>query len=154
VKLVIAGSGELANEVRDAITSDRVEYLGLLNRDGIEKELGRTACGVVSQRADIEEFNVPSKLMNLMAKGLPVWANVAPDSEVARIVTASGGGWISTSGDPSSVENVLGQIVRDSEELLTRGRRALQYAQTHFHPSRFADRFEEVLVGVATASRA
>jgi colanic acid biosynthesis glycosyl transferase WcaI len=148
-KLVIAGSGEFANDVRDAITSDRVEFLGLLTRDEIDAELRRASCGLVTQRAEIEEFNVPSKLMNLMAKGLPVWAHVRPGSEVSRVVAASGGGWVSSSADSTGVASVLGRIVGDASERAVRGERALGYARAQFHPTTFADRFEAVLAEVA-----
>ena len=40
----------------------------------------------MSQWHDGSEFNIPSKLMNFMAYGIPVLAAVNPDGEVARIV--------------------------------------------------------------------
>ncbi len=147
-RLVIVGHGELAGDVRDAITSKSVSMLGLVDRERLEAELGRTSLGLVSQRPDIEEFNVPSKLMNLMARGIPVLANVSPRSETARIVSVSGGGWVADSGQPHSFAEVLSIALR-SNELEARGERASAFAQAHFHPTVFAQRFEEVLADVA-----
>jgi colanic acid biosynthesis glycosyl transferase WcaI len=147
-KLVIVGHGELAGEVRDAITSESVSMLGLVDRERLDAELRRASLGLVSQRADIEEFNVPSKLMTLMARGIPVLANVSPRSETARIVSVSGGGWVSDSGQPHSFAEVLSMALR-SNELETRGKNASVFAQTHFDPAVFAERFEKVLADVA-----
>ena len=45
----------------------------------------------MSQRADVQEFNLPSKLMRgYMAYGIPVIASVNPASETARIVPRVG----------------------------------------------------------------
>ena len=44
------------------------------------------AVGLVTQAYDGIDFNVPSKLMNFMAYGIPVVASVRPDSEVARVI--------------------------------------------------------------------
>ena len=147
-KLVIVGRGECATAVRDAITTERVEMLGYVDREHLDLELRRASIGLVSQRADIEEFNVPSKLMNLMAQGIPVWANVRPTSETARIVSASAGGWVSNSFDPNALGNVLGAILQEPEDMRTRGERGSLYARSHFSPSHFAERFEEVLTSV------
>jgi len=152
-ELVIVGHGELAGEVRDAITSKSVSMLGLVARKRLEAELARASLGLVSQRADLEEFNVPSKLMNLMALGVPVLANVSPRSETARLVSESGGGWVADSGQPHSFAEVLSMAL-GSNELETRGERASAFAQTHFHPAVFARRFEDVLGDVAARASA
>jgi colanic acid biosynthesis glycosyl transferase WcaI len=143
-ELVIVGHGELAGAVRDAITTDAVAMLGFVDQARLEHELARASIGLVCQRAHIEEFNVPSKLMNLMANALPIWAHVAPGSETARIVAESEGGWVSNSAEPRSVDRVLGEMLGDPAQCEARGRRALATARSEFDPQVFADRFEEV----------
>jgi colanic acid biosynthesis glycosyl transferase WcaI len=147
-KLVITGQGELTDEVRMAISFESVEMLGLVDHSRLDAELACAAVGLVSQRADIEEFNVPSKLMNLMAKGIPVLVYAPLQSESARIVSGSGGGWVVDSSKPEMLSEVLHGIQADPEERSARGDLALAYAQEHFHPSYFAERWEEVLRGV------
>jgi colanic acid biosynthesis glycosyl transferase WcaI len=153
-KLVITGQGELTDEVRTAISRESVQMLGLVDHSRLDVELARASVGLVSQRADIEEFNVPSKLMNLMAKGIPVLAYAPPQSESARIVLGSGGGWVVDSSKPEMLSVVLHAIQADREERSARGDRALAYAREHFHPSYFAERWEEVLRGVSRGQSA
>ena len=84
-RLILAGTGELALEVAAEIRSTRVQMPGLL-LDELEGEMQRATIGLVPQRPDVDEFNLPSKLMNLMSRGVPVLASVNPQSEIARIV--------------------------------------------------------------------
>ena len=93
VRLILAGTGELARAVAAEIRTDRVEMPGLL-LDELEIEMEQATIGLVPQRPDVDEFNLPSKLMNLMSGGVPVLASVNPSSEVARIVRESGAGWV------------------------------------------------------------
>jgi colanic acid biosynthesis glycosyl transferase WcaI len=104
----------------------------------------RATIGVVTQRADIREFNVPSKLMNLMAYGIPVVASVRPDSEVARIVNKSGAGWVTDSSNPDEFVEILLEAVDKREERERRGTAGREFARRHFTPEHFCERFERV----------
>jgi colanic acid biosynthesis glycosyl transferase WcaI len=145
-KLVIVGHGELASAVREEARAEFVEVLGLVDSTRLESELQRASIGLVSQRSDILEFNVPSKLMNLMARGIPVLTTVSRRSETARIVSASGAGWVITA---DTIGETVARILQDQGELETRGKRAFAFAQEHFHPKRFAERFDDVLADVS-----
>ncbi|MCA1703927.1 MAG: glycosyltransferase family 4 protein, partial [Actinobacteria bacterium] len=98
VELRITGNGLAAADVRKEIRSDRVKMLGVVDDDDLEDELRSADVALVSQNHHGAEFNIPSKIMNFMMYGLPVLAAVNPDSEVARIVEKSGGGWVVDSG--------------------------------------------------------
>jgi colanic acid biosynthesis glycosyl transferase WcaI len=144
-RLVITGAGELEGSVRDAIRSDRIEFLGLISPTRLDSELSSAVIGLVTQRPDIVEFNVPSKLMTLMARGIPVLASVRRGSEVERIVTTSGGGWVSDAASPSAAAQLAAQVVRDPDDLRRRGAAALAFARKHFGRNTLAEGFEVVL---------
>ena len=150
-QLRIAGAGVAEPDVRSAIRGDRVEMLGLLFGGAIERELRTATLGIVTQRRDILEFNLPSKLMNYMAHSLPVLAFVNPGSECARIVEESGGGWVLDSGRPDRLHRVLHEILARPIDLEARGRAAHAYAAAHFAPERVAQRYEERLLALVGA---
>jgi glycosyltransferase involved in cell wall biosynthesis len=150
-RLVLAGTGELARAVAAEIRSDRVEMPGLLFED-LESEIERATIGLVPQRPDVDEFNLPSKLMNLMSRGVPVLASVSPSSEIARIVRESGAGWVVDAADPDAFPNALQEILPDGEELERRGARGLEFARRNFAPDAVARRFEDVLYDVVPAN--
>lgn len=147
-RFVVAGDGVVGDDVRAAITTDRVQVTGILDSDALEQQLAAATVAVVSQRYEGIDFNVPSKLMNFMAYGLPVVATVRPDSEVARIVAASGAGWVSDCADVDDFSATIARVLGAPDELRRRGLAGANHAAEHFSPARFADRFEGVLEGV------
>jgi colanic acid biosynthesis glycosyl transferase WcaI len=151
-KLVIAGDGVAAEEVRAAIRTPRVQMAGLLSDEELERELMTAAVGLVSQSYVGTDFNVPSKLMNFMGYGIPVLAAVSPGSEAARIVNDSGGGWVASS--PEEGAATLARVLADPEVLKQRGKAGLAFAKREFAPGRVAEQVEAVLLDAAQPNRA
>jgi colanic acid biosynthesis glycosyl transferase WcaI len=134
----------VAAEVR----TDRVEMLGLVPSERLEDELQSASLGLVSQKHGGEEFNIPSKLMNFMMYGVPIVASVDPESEVARIVRDSGGGWVVDNKDAGRFSEQLKQVLADPGEIPRRAQAARAYAEDRFSLEAFAQSFDEVLRSV------
>ena len=147
-RLIIAGDGVAAAEVRSAIRSPRVEMIGLASDDRIVQELRSARLGIVSQRPDLPEFNVPSRLMNLMMFGIPVIAVVRENSEVRRLVDRAGGGWCVPADRPDAFGAAVAEALGDPAELERRGKAAAAFSREHFSIERIAAEFEEVLTRV------
>jgi colanic acid biosynthesis glycosyl transferase WcaI len=143
-RLVITGSGVASEEVRGAITSDRVEWLGVVPRNRLVREVDGASIGIVSQRPGLVEFNLPSKLMNYMARGLPVIASVDPESETARLVRESGVGWVTDPNDLDLFCDRLAQVLADPGARAQASAAGLRYARRALRPSACAALFEEV----------
>jgi colanic acid biosynthesis glycosyl transferase WcaI len=149
-ELAIVGHGVAADDVRARVQGDRVQMPGVFYGEQLEPVLRSASIGLVSQRADVQEFNLPSKLMSYMAYGIPVIASVNPDSETARIVRESGAGWVTDSQTPSEFAAVAAAKLKDPEALKTASRAGFTYANDNFHPSAIATKFEDVLRDVVT----
>jgi colanic acid biosynthesis glycosyl transferase WcaI len=154
IRFVITGNGMAAEDTRSEIRSDRVEMLGVVDDDRLEEELQSATIAFVSQQHEGAEFNIPSKIMNFMAYGLPVLAAVNPNGEVARIVQEAHAGWVLDSSDPDSFPRKLAEILRAPAEITARGRAAYRYAQRHFTQAGFAERFDDSLTEVVNRHRA
>jgi colanic acid biosynthesis glycosyl transferase WcaI len=148
-RLVITGSGVAADEARAEIRSERVEMLGLVDDERLEHELQSADVAFVSQQYEGSEFNIPSKLMNFMAYGLPILAAVNPAGEVARIVRDAGAGWVVDSSEPAAFPREIARLAEAPNEIRERAAIARAYAEQHFTQAGFAARFEAVLAGVA-----
>jgi len=144
-RFVMAGDGQAGAEVRAAIRTDRVRVTGMLDSDALERELRRATVAVVSQGYGGVDFNVPSKLMNFMGYGIATVASVRTNSEVARIIARSGGGWVTPSSDPAQAARQIAEALRNPEARAQRGQAALDYARSHFAPEHSAERFEAML---------
>ena len=153
-RLVLAGTGVAAEEVSAAIMTDRVEMTGLLFHEQLEEELRAATLGVVTQRYEGVEFNVPSKLMNYLAAGLPVLASVRADSEVARIIEATGAGWVTDAAEPAQFARKAAEVLDHSEELARRAAAGLAFARRNLTPASAAEQSERILAAVAAGERA
>jgi colanic acid biosynthesis glycosyl transferase WcaI len=151
-RMVIAGDGVEGDAVRAAIRDDRVRLTGVLDGGALESEIEQATVALVSQRYEGIDFNVPSKLMNFMGYGLATVGSVRADSEVARILETSGGGWVTDSGDLRSLTHTLAQVIRDPTARAEHGAAALSFAQRHFSPECVADQFEHTLMSVISRS--
>lgn len=147
-RFVIAGDGEAGADVRAAINTGRVAVTGVLDDTSLERELRRASVAVISQRYEGIDFNVPSKLMNFMGHGIPIVASVRRESEVARIISASGAGWVTDCAHPAEWARQLAVVMREPRERRLRGEAGLRFAREHFAPEKFAERFEWVLESV------
>jgi colanic acid biosynthesis glycosyl transferase WcaI len=150
VKLVITGNGVAADDVQAEIRSDRVEYLGLVSDERLEQELRSATLALVSQSYTGAEFNLPSKLMNFMAYGLPIVAAVHPEGETARLVEKADGGWVADSSDPDLFPRTVVSVLDDPEDLRQRARSARRYAEENFSTEAFAGSFDRLLRRIAT----
>ncbi len=148
VRLVITGNGMAAEDVRSTIRTDRVQMLGVVDSERLEAELHSADIGLVTQHHEGGEFNIPSKLMNFMAYGLPVLAAVNPRGEVARIVNASGAGWVVDSAEPAALPRMIAQVAANPEDQRAKSERACAWAREHYTAEAFAQRFDAVIAEV------
>ncbi len=146
--LIITGTGVAAEEARAEIGTDRVQMLGMVDDDRLEQELAGADIAFVSQRYEGSEFNIPSKLMNFMAYGLPVLAPVNPGGEVARLVRGADAGWVLDSSDADAFPREVARLLDARGEIRERARASRRYAEQSFSQAGFAERFEGTLTGV------
>jgi glycosyltransferase involved in cell wall biosynthesis len=143
----MASDGVAGQEVRSAIGTDRGRGDQHSHSPQLSTYIERAAIAVVTQRPCDHDFNVPSKLMNFVGAGIPVLASVDANSEVARILTESGGGWLT---DSSQVEEqfapALLEALTSVVERERRGAAALEFARRNFDAAQIAERFEDVLL--------
>jgi colanic acid biosynthesis glycosyl transferase WcaI len=154
VEFVLAGDGVAVNAVRAQSQTDRVQLPGLLDSETLEGYLNEASLALVSQGYDGAEFNVPSKLMNFMAYGIPIIASVRPDSEVQRIVQSADCGWVTDSSDPDAFPRCVAEALAQPEEAARRGAAGLSYAREHFTPQASARKFERLLAEITSTATA
>ena len=154
VEFVLAGDGAAADRVREVTQSDRTRVTGYLDWPELERELGRASLAVVSQKYpnDSLDFNVPSKLMNFMARGLPVLAVVRPHSEVARIIRDSGCGWLVDADQLERLGGTIRGALDDEAGRIERGARGKAFAERNFRPSVLAAAMAETVRSQAPES--
>jgi colanic acid biosynthesis glycosyl transferase WcaI len=149
IKLVVTGNGIAADDAKAEVRSDRVEFLGLVSDEELEHELRTATLALVSQSYTGAEFNLPSKIMNFMAYGLPIVAAVHPDGETARLVEKAEGGWVADSSDPDQFPRTVLSALDDRDDLRRKAQAARSYAEENFSTEAFAGSFDRLLRSVA-----
>jgi colanic acid biosynthesis glycosyl transferase WcaI len=144
-RLVLAGAGVELDNVRAVMRDESVEYRGLLFGADLTAAMATASLGAVTQAYAGAEFNVPSKLMNYFAAGLPVVASVSEGSEVARLIERSGGGWVTTNEDPGNFARLAIEALADPAELARRAEAGLHFARRFLTPAQSARQFEPIL---------
>jgi len=147
-RLIVTGTGMAADDVTSVLRSGRVEMHGVVTDGALEQELQAARIALVSQKYEGAEFNIPSKLMNFMAYGLPILAAVNPQGEVARIVRHANAGWVVDSSDPGSFPDKLAELADAPGEVDERAADASRYAHNHFTPEAFAGAFDDQLTRI------
>ena len=147
-EMVIAGSGVALDEVRSRIRTGRVATPGVVGWDTLDGLLESSHLGLVSQKAGLEEFNLPSKLMNYMSFGVPVIAAVDEGSETARIVRESGAGWVTDPARPEEFTRRAAEALADPDGLARASGAGIEFASEHFSPGAVSRSIEEVVLSV------
>ena len=77
--------------------------------------------GVVSLVSNMVGVSMPSRTYNILAAGKPILAMTEENSELARLVTEEGVGWIVPPGRPESLTQTILKILSDRERLTEMG---------------------------------
>jgi glycosyltransferase involved in cell wall biosynthesis len=128
VKFLFIGGGMRKKELMNSI-NDRMSAIFLPFQENTDYAYSVTAChaAIVSLREGLEGMAVPSKIIGIMAAGIPVIAMVPDQSEIAFIVTEEQCGLIVTPGDAMGLVSAIIKLKSDEalrERMGLNGRRA------------------------------
>lgn len=152
-ELRVTGDGVAAGEVRAVAANGHVEMLGVVPFSRLVSELDDARIAIVSQHPDVRDFNLPSKITTYMARGVPVFAVVNPDTEGAEIVRESGAGWVADSSDLDGACELLAEALGDAPALSAASDAGLRFAAEHFEAGAVASTFEESLAELVARGR-
>jgi glycosyltransferase involved in cell wall biosynthesis len=108
---------------------------------------------LVSLKAGIEGYIVPSKLYGILAAGRPFVAAVDPSCEVAQLATAHECGVVAAPGDPASLAEAVMTLYEDPAGAQAMGERARSLAW-QFDRRHAVAGYYELFVRVARMARA
>jgi len=133
LRATIVGEGELRDEVEglSRASGGRVELHAPESREAIRDRLAACGCAFVSLRSSALADSVPSKLLEAMARGVPVVAAVS--GEAATLVVESGGGVVVEPGDGRALGGALSRLAAmTSPERRAMGSRGRDYVVSRY----------------------
>jgi colanic acid biosynthesis glycosyl transferase WcaI len=114
-----------------AAKASNVKFLPFRPVDQIPHVMMAGDLHIITVKRGLEGVVVPSKLYSTLAAGRPVLAIASPDSDAARIVTASGCGLSADPDDPMGVAAAIRELRNNPPRLAEMGRRARETAKTY-----------------------
>lgn len=150
VSLIIAGDGAARAELERCLQRHpmaKVQLLPVLSDGRYAALLGAADVALITQAAGTGKYFLPSKLLSVLAAGLPVVAVADDDSELARAIAEGGFGRTVAPGDVRGLATVLGDLARSTLPLETWAARTGWVRQ--FSREIILPRFEQTLRSVA-----
>lgn len=127
--------------------SDRIEFVGLVDRDEVPTEINDADVGLAPIKASDElAYAMPTKTYEYLACQVPVV--VTGSGEIERFVEESGGG-IHADTDPGSIAAALDRLLDDPTERARMGERGYRHVVKTYDRKAIADRFGEVLASLS-----
>ncbi len=134
LRWAFAGAGRRLSEVRAfacAHPEARIECLPYVDRADLRAHLCAADVHLVGLRDTWSDLIVPSKIPAAFAVGKPVILVGSAQSDAARYVCESGGGWVVAESDLDGLAQAI-QECRDPDERRRRGAAAHRFARAQF----------------------
>ena len=150
VRVIIAGDGAARPGLEQCLREHPgagVQLLPLLSERDYARLLGAADVALITQAAGTGRFFFPSKLLSVLAAGLPVVAVADDDSELSGAVRAGGFGRTVRPGDALGLAEILRSLSECGHPLDTWAGRTNWVRQ--FSREAILPRFEQMLLAVA-----
>ena len=135
VRFLIVGEGVARERLLRRAEQERlrnVSFVPVQSAEMLDEMLWAADVHIVSQRANVLDINVPSKIFNIMAHGRPMIAAVNAASDAARIVMESGAGPVIAPGDAAGLRRDIERMLADPSLIESRGRSGKEYAAREY----------------------
>jgi colanic acid biosynthesis glycosyl transferase WcaI len=130
VVVVINGAGAALDDLRaQAKSLTNVRFGAYQPEERLAEVLATGDIHVVPLRAGLASVSVPSKTYSILAAGRCIVAAVDRDSEIDRLVTASGAGICVAPDDPAALRDALDSLVADAARRSECGRSGREFVQ-------------------------
>jgi len=113
-------------------------------REKLPEMLAAADVGLVLQKHNVIDFNMPSKIPVLMASGRAIIASVPAEGTAASAIQRSGGGIIVKPEDPKNLAAEILDLYLHPEKVKALGEKGRKYAEENYAFDRALDRYEQL----------
>jgi colanic acid biosynthesis glycosyl transferase WcaI len=143
---VINGSGSARADLEAmAVGQANVVFGDFQPAERLAEVLGTADLHVVPLHAGLGSVSVPSKTYSILAAGRPILASIDPDTEVPRILQASGAGVAVPPDDPEAFIDGIRKLLADPERLESMGLRGREFVENGVSPRSVAERYVDLI---------
>ena len=121
-----------------------VRFLPMLPRDEYVLMLQASDVGLATLRAEVTTPVVPSKIISVMAAGLPVLGAFPLDGDAAALIDDARCGICVEPGDAQGMANAAARLASDPALCRELGQHGRRYVEEHFSVERAASQYETI----------
>ena len=153
ITITIVGAEKALARLQDyrekqGLSAQKVLLLPFEPRDKLPEMLAAADVGMVMQKRDVIDFNMPSKIQVLLASGRAIIASVPATGTAARAVQNSGGGIVVPPEDPKALAEAIRKLYSDRDLVATLGQKGRQYACDNYSFESALERYEKLFATV------
>lgn len=146
VRFVINGAGSARAALESSAAGlSNVVFGEFQPEDRLGEVLATADLHVVPLRAGLGAVSVPSKTYSILAAGRPLLAAIDPDTEVTRMLEASGAGVAVPPDDQEAFDVALAGLLADRRGLAVRGAAGRRWIESALSPADVAARYEALI---------
>jgi glycosyltransferase involved in cell wall biosynthesis len=124
---------------------DNVRFLPMQPRERYPAVLHASDVGLATLHAHVETPVVPSKILSIMAAGLPVVAALPLHGDAPRLIEEAGCGVCLPPEDPQALAEAVMKLYQDQARREALGRRGRRYAEEELSLGACVERYEGLL---------
>ncbi|VEP11992.1 Glycosyl transferase group 1 [Hyella patelloides LEGE 07179] len=155
IAVVIVGESKALKRLQKYCEKHGVDNVTLLPfepRAKLPEMLAAADVGLVVQKKNVLDFNMPSKIQVLLASGRAILGSVPSTGTAASALRKSGGGVIVPPEDPQALANAIIQLYEDRPLAARLGRQGRVYAEQNYAFESALDKYEQLFVSVLNSS--
>ena len=144
LRFVLCGEGSVRERLqRQAQGLANILWLPLQPQERLNDLLNLADIHLLPQKAGAADLVMPSKLTGMLASGKPVIATAMPDSELGRVVAATG--VLVPPEDLDAFVNAIQELASNREKQQSLGHRARLFAEKNLEKENILTQFEQEL---------
>lgn len=148
ISFVISGDGTVRKGLEEKayrLNITNVRFLGVLSASAIRAALRAADIFIITQKKDVVEFCLPSKLLSYSAAARPIIASINPESGAALFINESNSGLVTPPEDPEALAAAILHLASEKDLRLRLGMNAREYVANNFSKEKILPKFEEVI---------
>jgi colanic acid biosynthesis glycosyl transferase WcaI len=147
IAVVIVGERKALSRLEEYCQQRGIKNVRLLPfqpQEQLAEMYAGTDVGLVVQKKNVVDFNMPSKIQKLLASGLAIVASVPNTGTAARAIENSCGGLVVPPEDPQALAEAIVKLYGDRKLTQKLGSASRKFAEENYAFSGALDRYEQL----------
>ncbi len=152
IAIVIVSNQNALSKLKDyaqAKAATNVVFVPFQPREKLPEMLAAADVSVVLQKANVIDFNMPSKIQVLLASGRALIASVPNQGTAAKAIIKSGGGLVIEPENSKALAKAILSLYNHPETLETLARQGREYAEEKYCLEKALDSYENLFRNIS-----